>query len=220
MLVRTHTRARTHTYTHTHTQVRIMMPGSAPNRRQTAGPPPTPTATPGGDAALELALTNKTHDVYFCGGTVPCSCPESALACVRVEDSDSCDAKARSGAACDAREVPRANGRLSIRSGYSNLWFFDGSQVSTWADGTYCSRWERHSHTHTHTHTRLLLQVGAALAHTHTHTRLLLQVGATLARTHTRLLVRVGARLGFARVLWRGRRKGEEGKKEGRGVDN
>lgn len=109
-----------------------MMPDRAADRRQSAS---------ASDGEVELALAQKTHDIYFCGGTVPCVCPEAALACVQLDDGDSCDAKARSEVGCDSREAPQANGRLSIKSTYSNIWFFDGSQIGTWADGSTCARY-------------------------------------------------------------------------------
>ena len=41
-----------------------------------------------------LDLTTKFADIIFCGGAVACKCPATALACVKVEDADSCEAKA------------------------------------------------------------------------------------------------------------------------------
>ena len=43
---------------------------------------------------VTLDLTTKFADIIFCGGAVACKCPATALACVKVEDADSCDAKA------------------------------------------------------------------------------------------------------------------------------
>ena len=43
---------------------------------------------------VTLDLTTKFADVIFCGGAVACKCPATALACVKIEDADSCDAKA------------------------------------------------------------------------------------------------------------------------------
>ena len=104
-------------------EVSLIMPGQSVTRRQ---------VTP-------FPLQNRTADIYFCGGRVPCNCPEKALACVRLEDQDSCNAKTRNNVACDSHAVPSANPRLVIRSEHSDVWFFDGDIISSWVSGSACS---------------------------------------------------------------------------------
>ena len=63
---------------------------------------------------MTLNLTAEVADVYFCGGEVACACPGAALACVQIEDVDSCDAKARAGRPCAAHAPARTSPRLRI----------------------------------------------------------------------------------------------------------
>jgi len=86
-----------------------------------------------------MTMDVSVRDIYFCGGKVSCVCPASALACVQVEDADSCDAKDRHGLACDSKQRASANPRLIVRSEYSSLWFFDGISLASWDAGEQCS---------------------------------------------------------------------------------
>jgi hypothetical protein len=88
-------------------QLRVITPGNTEARRQAAGA--------GSD--LVFALTNHTHDIYLCGGKVACECPETALACIRLEDTDECDAKNRLG---KVPQKSRVQSKRVLRKSYVN----------------------------------------------------------------------------------------------------
>ena len=121
----------------------ILMPGTAAaaeRRGASDGASRSATAERRQDTReMSFPLSTAMSDIFFCGGDVPCDCPASALACVRVEDADSCDAKERAGVSCDSRQFPKTNPRLQIRSIFSSVWFFDGEAVAAWEAGAVCS---------------------------------------------------------------------------------
>jgi len=85
-------------------------------------------ASPGTDALPRVATA--TSDVYFCGGTTTCTCPEDALACVKLEDVDACEAKWDKNLVCNAEALPAENPTLIIETEAANVWFFDGADLA------------------------------------------------------------------------------------------
>lgn len=77
-----------------------------------------------------LEIAGSFADIYFCGGRVPCQCPTTALACIEVDDPDSCEAKWRSQLPCESWDGPlRSDARISARTLHGSLWFFPMDDV-------------------------------------------------------------------------------------------
>jgi hypothetical protein len=88
--------------------------------------PPAVTIVSGGTGS---EIATPYSDIYMCGGDVACDCPAGALACVRVEDPDSCEAKAIESKQCADDSTSSGNVRFVVHTGTTNAFFFDSEDL-------------------------------------------------------------------------------------------
>jgi hypothetical protein len=74
-------------------------------------------------------LKRRWADIYMCGGDVPCECPASALACVRIADPDSCEMKLRNKLDCWDDSTSHGNVRLTVKTTKADIFFFDSEDL-------------------------------------------------------------------------------------------
>ena len=90
---------------------------------------PGETSSPFADEVVPQVV-EATSDIYFCGGAVTCTCPPEALACVKVEDVDACEAKWTKSLECNAEAEPAENPTLIVEAASANLWFYDSADLA------------------------------------------------------------------------------------------
>lgn len=74
-------------------------------------------------------LKERWADIYMCGGSVPCECPEKALACIKLTDPDACEAKQRNQKDCWDDSTTDGNMRLTVKTTKADVYFFDSEDL-------------------------------------------------------------------------------------------